>query len=388
MTLLAIDFGTCFSSAALVVNGTVELIKEPLKGASYSFPSSVYLTEQDEFLVGVAAENCRRRDIRRYRREFKRVLGQNQPYQIGDRSLKVEDLITEVLKKLKTEAEKTITEPITDAVITIPASYKESKRQLMQQAAQAAGFSRVSLLEEPVAAANYYIHKHQDLLKDGDIILVYDFGGGTFDASLIKKRGASFQLLGTPKGIENCGGVDFDRMIYEDIRSNQRLSQQLDLNQQLDLKESFRERIIIYQMCIDLKHQLSEATEAIIDISIKGTAVESYQLYRSTFEQMIAPFVDRTIQTCDTLLQEAGLDWQDIHQVLMVGGSCRIPYIKETLTQKLGRKPLSFSDPELVVCKGAVFYNKWHSKPEKTESKIISKEPWVMKKSQESKMIW
>jgi molecular chaperone DnaK len=346
--LLAIDFGTWNSSAALMVNGRVEPIKEPLKGISYTFPSSVYLTEQGDFLVGEAAENSRLRDTSRYRREFKRLLGQPQPCQIGDQSLKVEDLISEVLKKLKNEAEKTVAESITDAVITIPASYKESKRQLMQQAGQAAGFRRVILLEEPVAAATDYVNKHQELLKDGDVILIYDFGGGTFDASIIKKCGVSFQLIGAPKGLENCGGRDFDHNIYEDIK--ERLP---SVRQQLESPEAFRQKIIIYQMCVELKHQLSEATEATIDIPVGDITGESYQLYRGAFEQMIAPFVEQTIQTCDTLLQEAGIGWRDVHQVLMVGGSCRIPYIKEALNQKLGRKPLSVSDPELAVCMGA-----------------------------------
>ena len=214
--LLGIDFGTCNSSAALLLDGKIKLVKEPLK-QNYSFPSSVYLNEHGDFLVGQAAEHCRMRDIHRYRQGFKRALGQNQSYQIGELSLKVEDLVTEVLKKLKSEAEKIVTESITDAVITVPASYKDSKRNLMQKAAEAAGFSRVSLLEEPVAAATYYTDRNNNLLKDGDIILVYDLGGGTFDASLIKKKGNSFQTLSPPIGLEDCGGADFDRAIFNDL---------------------------------------------------------------------------------------------------------------------------------------------------------------------------
>lgn len=349
--LLGIDFGTCNSSAALMLNGTIKLVKEPLK-QGYSFPSSVYLTEKGEILVGQAAENSRLRDARRYRRGFKRALGENQPYLVGELSLTVQDLVTEVLKKLKSEAEKTVSGVITDAVITVPASYKQSKRDLMRQAAQAAGFSQISLLDEPVAAATYYTQQNQNLLKDGDIILVYDFGGGTFDASLIKKQGASYQILSTPIGLENCGGTNFDQLIYEDIKN--RCS--AGFRQQLEPKEALAARGIVSQFCIDIKHQLSEAQEATIHIPLALGQVESYQLHRVAFNQMITPFIDRTIKACEQLILGAGLGWKDINQVLMVGGSCRIPYVQEALKRKLGHSPLLADEPELAVCQGAAIY--------------------------------
>ena len=349
--LLGIDFGTCNSSAALMLNGTIKLVKEPLK-QGYSFPSSVYLTEKREILVGQAAENSRLRDARRYRLGFKRALGENQPYLVGELSLTVQDLVTEVLKKLKNEAEKTVSGVITDAVITVPASYKQSKRDLMRQAAQAAGFSQISLLDEPVAAATYYTQQNQNLLKDGDIILVYDFGGGTFDASLIKKQGTSYQILSTPIGLENCGGTNFDQLIYEDIKN--RCS--AGFRQQLEPKEALAARGIVSQFCIDIKHQLSEAQEATIHIPLALGQVESYQLERVNFNQMITPFIDRTIKACEQLILGAGLGWKDINQVLMVGGSCRIPYVQEALKRKLGHSPLLADEPELAVCQGAAIY--------------------------------
>lgn len=349
--LLGIDFGTCNSSAALMLNGTIKRVKEPLK-QGYSFPSSVYLTDKGEILVGQAAENSKLRDMRRSRREFKRALGENQPYLVGELSLTVQDLVTEVLKKLKSEAEKTVSGVITDAVITVPASYKQSKRDLMQQAAQAAGFSQVSLLDEPVAAATYYTHQNQNVLKDGDIILVYDFGGGTFDASLIKKQGASCQILSTPIGLENCGGTNFDRLIFEDIKNRCSAA----LRQQLEAKDALAARAIVSQFCIDIKHQLSEAQEATIDIHLALGQVESYQLRRVAFEQMIAPYIHMTIQACEQLIASIELEWKNINQVLLVGGSCRIPYLQEVLKQKLGHSPLLVDEPELAVCQGAAIY--------------------------------
>lgn len=350
--LLGIDFGTCNTSAALVLNSTIRLIKEPLKHG-YSFPSSAYLTEGGEILVGQAAENNRMRDIRRYRREFKRVLGIKEPYLIGKRSFLPQDLVADMLRKLKTEAEKIVAAlgqgAIENAVITVPATYQPYKCNLMQKAAEAAGFSSVKLLEEPVAAAIYYTHQNKNKLQDGENILVYDLGGGTFDATLIKQKAAGYQILSTPMGLEHCGGTDFDRLIYEDIKN--RCSE--GLRQQLKNKDAWQARTTISKLCIEIKHQLSEAQEATIYIPIRG---EDYQLTRTVFNQMIARSIDQTIEVCDQLIKSAGIDWQDINQVLLVGGSCRIVYVQDAIEKKLGHPPLLIDEPELSVCQGAAIY--------------------------------
>jgi molecular chaperone DnaK len=349
--MLSIDFGTCNSSAALIGDGTIKPIKEPLKHG-YSFPSSVYLTEQGDFLIGQAAENNRLRDIRRYRTKFKKELGNGLPCRLGDRSFSSDELVTEVLRKLKIEAEKTVIEVITNVVITIPATYQKFKRDLMKQAAQAAGFSKISLLEEPVAAAIYYTRQSGNLLKDGDIILVYDLGGGTFDASLIKKQGDWFQILGSPIGLENCGGTDFDREIYHDFKRQC----SSDLREKLEQETAWRPRAIIAEQCINIKHQLSEDLEATIDISLGFDELESYHLTRANFDRMIAPSIAKTINMCDHLIQSVGLDWHDLQSVLVVGGSCRIPFVQQALQQRSGRSSLLVDEPELAVCQGAAIY--------------------------------
>ena len=349
--LLGIDFGTCNSSAALMLNDSIKLVKEPMKGG-YSFPSCVYLTEQGEILVGVAADNNRLRDIGRYRGEFKRELGTNEPYQLGDRSMLPEELVTEVIKRLKSEAQKMLPPgqgAIKNAVITVPATYQQHKRSLMQKAAFAAGFTSVKLLEEPVAAATYYAH--HNLLKPGEIILVYDLGGGTFDATLIQKQDSTFQILATPMGLEDCGGVDFDRQIYQDVKN--RCSQAL--HEQLEQRQSLLTRVEVSGRCIEIKHQLSEAREATIHIPILGQ-VESYDLTRMGFQQMIARYIDDTLAVCDRLLQSAGIEWKQVSQVLLVGGSCRIPYVKTAVEQRLGHSALLVDEPELAVCQGAAIY--------------------------------
>ncbi|AFZ37944.1 Serine/threonine protein kinase-related protein [Stanieria cyanosphaera PCC 7437] len=352
--LLGIDFGTCNSSAALVIENHLRVVKEPLK-QGYSFASSVYLTEQEEIIVGQAAENNRLRDLRRYRQQFKRELGISQPYPLGDRFFLPQELITEILRKLKSEAEKMAAAlgktSVNDAVITIPATYQQYKRQLMERAAQTAGFTSVKLLVEPVAAATYYAHHNQAQFKEGETILVYDLGGGTFDATLITKKGSGYQIITEPMGLEHCGGTDFDRAIYQDLKN--RCSPAL--RKQLEDREAWRTRISISEYCIDLKHQLSETEEATVCIPI-GTEIEQYRLTRTVFNQMIASSVKETIIICDRLIQNAGIDWQAVDRVLMVGGSCRIPYIQEVVEKKLGHSPLLVDEPELAVCQGGAIY--------------------------------
>ena len=205
MLRLGIDFGTCYSSAALLLEGVPTPIPAPLT-PGYALPSSVFITEQGEILVGQAAENKRQKNPQRYRREFKRDLGSPDPYTLGNVSMLPEELVAAVLKKLKEEAEKVALgrgeKFLNNALITVPATYSSYKRNLMQDAGIKAGFSQIEMLEEPVAAARYYSCHAQ--INDGDIILVYDLGGGTFDATLMQKQGDNYQVLAMPKGLANC----------------------------------------------------------------------------------------------------------------------------------------------------------------------------------------
>jgi parallel beta-helix repeat protein len=364
---LGIDFGTCYSSAALMLGGqdrTPQAIKEPLKHG-FSFPSSVFLIQQGDILVGQSAENSRQKDPQRYRREFKRDLGSSDPYMLGNCPMLPEELVAEVIRKLKTEADKALVgrgvPSLTGAVITVPATYQAYKRKLMQEACAKAGFSQVELLEEPVAAAIYYSHEAR--VDDGDIILVYDLGGGTFDASLIQKQGSGYQLLALPKGLSHCGGTDFDRQIYQDLRDQCNEA----LRQQLEAKDAWLARALVQDLCRDLKHQLSEAEESTIYIPIALGTVEPYSLTRQTFNSLIALLIDETIDTCDQLVRSAGIRWQRVNQILLVGGSCRIPYVREAIEKKLDQRPLLVDEPELAVCFGAAIHRPKFVTPKKPE---------------------
>ncbi len=351
---LGIDLGTCLSCAAALVDGELKLVKDPVKHG-YSFPSSVYVTERGEVLVGHAADNNRRKEPGRYKREFKRDWGNREPYRLGDRAFTPEELAAEVLRKLKTEADKLAGHrgaTIDTALVTVPANYQLHKRTLVKQAGAAAGFRHVEILEEPVAAAIYYTWSG-GAVEEGDILLVYDLGGGTFDAALIRRTGESFELLAPPVGLEHCGGVDFDRKIYADLqeRTSPALRELLDPARR-DI-EALRARAVVADFCRDVKHQLSEALEASDEILLPRVDPETYELTRERFNAMIKPLLDETCELCRAHVRGAGVSWEQVKGVLLVGGSCRAPYVQEIVERQLGRPVLWVEDPELAVCKGA-----------------------------------
>jgi molecular chaperone DnaK (HSP70) len=347
---LGIDFGTCYSSAAVLLDNIPTPINAPLT-PGYSFPSSIFITEYGEILVGQSAENNRQKNPQSYRREFKRDLGSPDPYSLGDVFMLPEELITEVLKKLKLEAEKVSQargiRSLTDVLITVPATYNAYKRGLMQKAGEKAGFSHVKILEEPVAAAIYYSQHSQ--INNEDIVLVYDLGGGTFDATLMQKQGDKYQILAMPVGLATCGGTDFDRAIYQHLIS----SCSPELRQQLEPKDAWLARAIVGDLCRDLKHQLSEQSSASIFIPMGLGEVETFELTRRKFEQMISPLIMETLDCCDRLLKSAGKSDRQIDRMLLVGGSSRIPYVKAAIEQKFKLSPFLVDKPELAVCLGA-----------------------------------
>ncbi|MUG96841.1 Hsp70 family protein [Scytonema sp. UIC 10036] len=354
---LGIDFGTCYSSAALLLDGVLRPIKEPLK-LGFSFPSSIFVTKQGEIVIGQAAENQHRLDPTRYCREFKRDLGQTVPYQLGNWQFLPEDLISQVIRRLKSEAETMVNSPLTAAIITVPARYQAYKRQMMLKAAKQAGFTEISLLDEPLAAAIYYAQKGSGghRLEEGENLLVYDLGGGTFDAALIQKRQNGYKILSPPVGDENCGGIDFDRQIYADLKHHFASDPVGELinSQRRDL-EALRTRLIVADWCREFKHQLSAVSEY-EDILPIGGSSQVYHLNRLAFEDMITPYIDRSCELCQQLVRQANLSWDKVDRILLVGGSCRIPYVQRRLEQEFNCKVIRVDEPELAICFGAAIY--------------------------------
>lgn len=375
---LGIDFGTTSTRAAILKDG--EATPLALNGNSPIMPSVVFLDENNNLLVGQEAENSKMTRPDRYQAEFKRNIGQSTPFLLGNRQFMPEDLVRSVLAKVKLRAEQLTGSKFNRAVITIPVSYTYSKKGLMEQCAIEAGFDKIILITEPEAAAYYHAWANRltgATLQDGQTGLVFDFGGGTFDAVLIKKQGAQYVIVGEPEGLSECGGIDCDRTIYNHIRSNAtpRLSALMD-PQNMEMSALIA-RGEIGDKVKKLKHKLSDKTTAEIDDLIPGSLKDHYVLKRNEFNIMIAPFVKNCIQKCKDILQGAGMQWSDVAQVLMVGGSSRIPYVKECLEKASGLPVLLTEQPELAVCRGAAVWAENHRQMSMDSSTIFSSSNFV-----------
>ena len=357
MKVLGIDFGTSYSSIATIENGKPVAIKTATamgtSGDSFSMPTSVYVEESGNILVGQAAEMKRGLNPGRYKSEFKRDLGHAVPFLLGDKRFLPEDLCVEILRYFRETAASYLNGPAEKVFITHPANFGAHKQELLKTAALRAGFPKIELLDEPTAAAIYYSSKQE--LKEGEKLLVYDLGGGTFDVALIEKKGDGFRLLTASLGIERCGGVDFDELIREDIRG--RFGEQLKAvmeNDGIPEKVRLRLGIDLETTSLKIKHLLSSSETAEERIVIPGSYDENeYILERKTFQGMIATLVESTCNQIRQIVSNAGVEMSDIDRVLLVGGSTRIPYVEEAIKKVTGRMVYRDADPELAVCFGA-----------------------------------
>ncbi|MEZ0094075.1 Hsp70 family protein [Streptacidiphilus sp. EB129] len=353
--VLAIDFGTSASSAAVVADGTVQPILEPT-GRTWSWPSAVYL-DGETLLVGTPAERHKRVHPGNYRSEFKRDLGQETPIRLGDRAFTPTELATGVLRALKLEAEKVHGRgPITRTVLTVPTSYggpHDPRWQRMIEAGEAAGFRSVELIFEPVAAA--LEAPAGNPFQRGDLVLVYDFGGGTFDAALVRigAHGQYEEVLGH-RTLDDCGGTDIDAAVLQWLIQNgsDELSALLDArgpDGTQDRLAALRARIELSTLGTQLKHQLSERPSAVelFDRMLELT------LDRGTFNKLAEPFVARTVRCCAELLAEAEVPSESLAAVLLVGGSSRMPLVGSALTAEFDRPVRSAGEREYAVLRGA-----------------------------------
>ena len=366
LPVLGIDFGTSYSSMATIENDKPVAIKTTTAtgfGDNYSMPTAVYVEESGAILMGQAAEMKRGLDPGRYKSEFKRDLGQVIPFLLGDKRFLPEDLCAEILRYFREISAANLGAAAERVVITHPANFSNQKREMLRKAALKAGFPDIELLDEPTAAALYYASK--ETMKDGEKLLVYDLGGGTFDVALIEKQGAGFEPLAMSLGIERCGGVDFDQMILEDME--RRFKTPMDAvmeNEAIPANAKTRMWVDLETAVLKIKHLLSSSESAEERIVIPGSYEDHrYVLERRDFQAMIADLVGATCKYADEIVANAGLKMSDIDRVLLVGGSTRIPYIEEMLGKVTGKTVYRDADPELAVCFGAALKANGGAKP-------------------------
>lgn len=349
---IGIDLGTCYSSVAAEVDGKIVLIRVATGasafGDSFSMPTAVYY-DNGRLLLGQAALGKRKLEPSCFKDEFKRELGTFTPFILGGEEYLPEQLYTEFFLYFKNQAIEQTGEKIERTYITHPANYGNSKKRLIEKAANNAGLFDVVLVDEPTAAAAGYSQKSRVL--DGDILLVYDLGGGTFDVAIIKKTPNGYVHLSEPLGISKCGGVDFDRIIFDDIM------EKLNQNGKFDTERLLKEKrftAALSETSIQIKHQLSQAESHTEPIAAGNFDYFDYKITREHFEDLIYPFVVNTCEKVKDILKNSGLVSSDVDRVVLVGGSSRIPIVKKMVQDTLKKDIHMDADPELAVCQGAL----------------------------------
>lgn len=342
--VIGIDIGTSFSSVAIIRNGKAEALKH--EANMTSIPSAVFIQQDGTRLIGQTALNSRMSDPARFRDNFKRDFGTDKPYLLGGEEITPDEIYTEYFSFFKRRVEEYTGEDVTKAYITHPVAYSAGKKLLLRKAAEYAGLDNIVLVDEPTAAARSFFAEHA--LEKGQTLLIYDFGGGTLDLTLVEKTADGFRPLTDPIGVGNCGGADFDKAIYQDIV--EQLSKQTDL--MLALTKS-RFCLTLNEVSVKAKVHLSYATSFSDEIPCLGD-YRPYTLTREHFNALIADKVNLSCSLIKDIARNAGMTPVQIDKVLCVGGSTRIPYIRDCVGNAVNKSVLTTADPELSVCMGAV----------------------------------
>jgi molecular chaperone DnaK (HSP70) len=358
---IGIDFGTTNSCVAWYDprTGGTEIILNA-EGQTKT-PSLVYFGEA-ETLVGepvehliqnVSMDKVRREEVfRRTIMSVKRYLLAPPRIALPDgRFVRPTDVAAEILKKLKRDAEEGhFHEEVKRAVITCPAEFNVLQRQKIEEAGRLAGFEEVVLLEEPVAGALAYSRAG---LNVGKHVLVYDLGGGTFDLAVLDNEGESFHVAMEPKGMERCGGDDFDHAIYYhcDEIARQKLGRSISLTGDVDLN--------FLRECRQRKEGLTYQGWGKLGGYLPSGGVPvlfEHEVDRRTFEGLIGEYVETSTRLTEEILKQADTRGHEVDTAVLVGGSSRVPLVTRALKEILPVEPLGFDKKDVAIALGAAHY--------------------------------
>jgi len=362
--IVGIDLGTTNSLVAFMQGESPVVI--PGEDGSNLVPSVVALDERDQIIVGNAARKYLIETPEHSIYSVKRLMGRGlediqeelklfpfrladdlQPGEVlrirlGQKTFTPPEISAFILRQLKHNAERFFNASVSKAVITVPAYFNDAQRQATKDAGRIAGLDVLRLVNEPTAASLAYgLDK-----KLNGIVAVYDLGGGTFDISILKLHDGIFEVIAT-NGDTHLGGDDIDnlliRIALDDIRGDMGL----------DLSRNGEAVAVIRKSVIEAKIALSSQAATKLDIELPGGKRYQREISREQFEQLIQPIVDRTVGPCKQALKDAGLKPEQIDEVVLVGGSTRIPKVRSLVEDLFQRKPHTDLNPDEVVALGA-----------------------------------
>ena len=347
--ILGIDLGTSNSEAAVMLGGKPTIIPsaEGATVAGKMFPSYVAFTADGQLLVGEPARRQMVSNPEGTITAAKRKMGTDHIYRIYGKEYTPQQISAFLLQKIKRDAEAFLGEPVTKAVITVPAYFNDNQRTATKDAGKIAGLDVVRLVNEPTAASMAY-----GLDRAGEYkILVFDLGGGTLDVTIMEFGGGTFTVLAT-SGDTQLGGTDMDNAIYEWIAAEFKKLEGIDIrNDKMAVnrvREAAEKAKIELSTVIDTEINLPyvSATQA-------GPKHLSLKLTRARLEQLVEPIIRRCINPFETALKDAGLTKNDIQKVILVGGPTRMPVVQKFIEDHIGKKVERGIDPMECVAIGA-----------------------------------
>ncbi|MCD8021862.1 MAG: molecular chaperone DnaK, partial [Lachnospiraceae bacterium] len=343
--VIGIDLGTTNSCVSVVENDQPIIIPNPTGGRTT--PSVVAFTKNGERLVGDAARRQAVTNSGRTISSVKRHMGTDWDIRIDGKEYKPQTISAMILMQLKKDAEDFLGEPVTEAVITVPAYFNDVQRQATKDAGRIAGLDVKRIINEPTSAALSYGLDHGDAQK----VMVYDLGGGTFDVSIIEIGEGLIEVLAT-SGDNHLGGDDFD------ARVSDWLVAEFKSEYRTDISRDFAAMQRIKEAAEQAKKELStsESTNIVLPYltQIKGEPVHLERtLTRSKFNDLTADLVRRTELPVQTALSDAGITAAQLGRVLLVGGSTRIPAVQQKVFQLTGKEPSKNINPDECVAQGA-----------------------------------
>jgi Fe-S protein assembly chaperone HscA len=362
--IVGIDLGTTNSLVAFMEGDTPVVI--PGEDGANLVPSLVALDENDQIIVGNAARKYLIETPERAVYSIKRLMGRGlediqeelklfpfrlaedlQPGEVlrirlGDKTFTPPEISAFILRQLKRNAERFFNAPLTKAVITVPAYFNDAQRQATKDAGRIAGLEVLRLVNEPTAASLAYgLDKRQK-----GTVAVYDLGGGTFDISILKLHDGIFEVIAT-NGDTHLGGDDIDNLLItialDDIRGDMGL----------DVRRNAAAVQVIRKAVIEAKIHLSAHSSATLEVELLGGRRYEREITREQFEQLIHPILDRTVAPCKQAMKDAALKPEQIDEVVLVGGSTRIPKVRDLVAGMFRRTPHTDLNPDEVVALGA-----------------------------------
>ena len=343
--IIGIDLGTTNSCCAVLEGGSPVVIAN--SDGDRTTPSVVAFKNGDE-IVGIQAKRQAVTNANNTISSIKRLMGTSEKVKAEGKEYTPEEISAKILMKIKKDAESYLGEPVTHAVITVPAYFNDAQRQATKNAGKIAGLEVDRIVNEPTAAALAYGLDKQDTAQT---ILVYDLGGGTFDVSILELGDGVFEVKST-SGNNHLGGDDFDKRVADFITEEIKNQTNADVSKDNMALQRIKDEAEKAKKALSTQ---STTTISLPFIGMVDGAPVNFEmdLSRAKFESLNKDLFDSTLVQVKNALKDAGLKSSDIDQVVLVGGSSRIPYIQELVKKELGKEPNKGVNPDEVVAMGA-----------------------------------